>query len=66
MYRIRDIFDLKINKTQASKEIGITREYLTNVLNGKCDCSKLVAYCITKYINPKAEINDIFYTIRED
>lgn len=66
MYRIKNIFDLKINKTAASKEIGVSREYLTDVLNGKKDCSKILAFCITKYINPNAEINDIFYTIRED
>lgn len=66
MYRIKNIFDLKINKTAASKEIGVSREYLTDVLNGKKDCSKILAYCITKYINPKAEIKDLFYTIRED
>ena len=35
-------------------------------LNGKKDCSKILAFCITKYINPNAEINDIFDTIRED
>lgn len=66
MYRIKNIFDSKINKTAASKEIGVSREYLTDVLNGKKDCSKILAFCITKYINPNAEINDIFDTIRED
>lgn len=66
MYRIKNIFDLKINKTAASKEIGVSREYLTDILNGKKDCSKILAFCITKYINPNAEIKDIFYTIRED
>lgn len=66
MYRIKNIFDLKINKTIASKKIGVSREYLTDVLNGKKDCSKILAFCITKYINPNAEINDIFDTIRED
>ena len=66
MYRIKNICDLKINKTAASKEIGVSRDYLTDVLNGKKDSSKILAYCITKYINPKAEIKVIFYTIRED
>lgn len=66
MYRIKNIFDSKINKTAASKEIGVSREYLTDILNGKKDCSKILAFCITKYINPNAEIKDIFDTIRED
>ena len=39
---------------------------IIDVLNGKKDCSKILAFCITKYINPNAEINDIFDTIRED
>ena len=66
MYRFKTLFELEINKTAASKEIGVSREYLTDVLNGKKDCTKILAYCITKYINPNAEIRDLFYEIRED
>ena len=66
MYLIKDCIAIKINKTVASKEIGVSREYLTDVLNGKKFCSKILAFCITKYINPNAEINDIFYNVRED
>lgn len=66
MYRFKNFINLTINKTKASKEIGLTRQYLTNVMNQKQDCSKLVAYCITKYINPNAEIKDMFYEIMED
>lgn len=67
MYHIKENgYGFRINKTIASKKIGVSREYLTDVLNGKKDCSKILAFCITKYINPNAEINDIFDTIKED
>ena len=61
MYRIRkDVSIMKINKTVVSEIIGISRVYLTNILNGKQNCSKVIAYCITKFINPELEIDDIF------
>lgn len=60
MYQFRKEFEIKINKTEASKIIGITREHLTNILNCKKLCTKVVAYCITKYLDSKAEIEDYF------
>lgn len=51
---------IKINKTKASGVIGITREYLTHVMNRKMPCSKIVAFCITKYLDKEAEIEDYF------
>ena len=58
MYKF--IKKVKLNKTKACKEIGISRIYLTNILNGKQLCSKVVAYCITKYLDNNAEIDDYF------
>ena len=52
--------EVKINKTIACEVIGISRVYLTNILNGKQLCSKIVAYCITKYLDENAEIEDYF------
>lgn len=60
MYRIKEEFTMKINKTIASEKIGISRVYLSYIFNRRQSCSKLVAYCITKYINPNWEIEDIF------
>lgn len=60
MYEIRKDVDIKINKTLASETIGVSREYLTQVINGKELCSKLLAYCITKYLDENAEILDYF------
>ena len=52
--------NIVINKTQACKDIGITRVYLTNILNKRIACSKVVAFCITKYLDNNAEIEDYF------
>lgn len=49
-----------INKTIASEVIGITRPHLTNILNGKIGCTKPVAFCIVKYLDADAEIEEYF------
>lgn len=60
MFKLKSL-DFKINKTEASEVIGISRQYLTNIVNGKIACTKVVAFCITKYLNKDAEINEYFY-----
>lgn len=61
MYMFKSNINLKyINKAEASKIIGVSRVTLSNVLNRKCACRKVVAYCITKFINNNAEITDYF------
>ena len=60
MYILKNDLDLKINQTIASKIIGITQPTLSNILNRKVSCRKVVAYCITKYINKNAEIEEYF------
>ena len=49
-----------INKSQLANEIGCSASYLNQVLNQRITCSKLLAYCITKKLNPNAEVNDYF------
>jgi DNA-binding XRE family transcriptional regulator len=51
----------KYNKAKLAEIIGLAPETLRRVMNGKQDCSKLVAYCITKTLNENAEIKDYFY-----
>jgi len=46
--------------TWVANEIGITTSHLINVLNGKRDCSKLVAYCVVKVCDNDKEIFDYF------
>ena len=61
MYRIREIGLLEdYNKVQVANKIGLHPDTLRKVLNGKQECSKLVAYCITKFINSNAEVEDYF------
>ena len=57
---------LKGRKINASAlEIGLSREYMTDVLNDRRFCSKLVAYCITKFSNENAEIKDFFDVVKD-
>lgn len=51
------------NKTQMAKVVGLNADTLRRVINGKQKCSKLVAYCITKFLNSEAEIEDYFEKI---
>lgn len=56
--------DIKIkNIGKASKEIGINISTLSRILHKKQNCSKIMAYCITKYIDQEAEISDYFLKI---
>lgn len=60
MYRFRNDVDYKINQTKASSIIGLTQPTLSNILNGKVLCRKVVAFCIAKYLDENAEIEDYF------
>ena len=44
----------------ASEIIGVSREHLTQILNGKSLCTKYLAFAITKYLDEDAEIEDFF------
>ena len=61
MYTFKDKNVVKMfNKTQMAKVIGLNPDTLRRVINGKQECSKLVAYCITKFLNSEAEIEEYF------
>ena len=60
MYLFKIEIPVKINQTIASKVIGITQPTLSNILNGKVACRKVVAFCIVKYLDENAEIEDYF------
>jgi len=60
MYIFKANNDVKINQTIASEVIGLTQPTLSNILNRKVACRKVVAFCITKYIDENAEIEDYF------
>ena len=48
------------SQKKASQEIGIAEETLCRILNGKVGTRKPIAYCIVKYFDKEAEINDYF------
>lgn len=60
MYILKEGVDLKINQTTACEVIGITQPTLSNILNRKVACRKVVAFSIVKYIDEDAEIEDYF------
>lgn len=59
IFKDRDVAKM-FNKTQMAKTIGLNPDTLRRVINGKQECSKLVAYCITKFLNHEAEIENYF------
>ena len=60
MYILKENVNVKMNQTIASEVIGLSQPTLSNILNRKVACRKVVAFCITKYINENAEIEDYF------
>lgn len=60
MYILKENVDVKMNQTIASEVIGLSQPTLSNILNRKVACRKVVAFCITKYIDDNAEIEDYF------
>lgn len=65
MWHFKDKTVAKIyNKTTMAEIIGLAPDTVRKVINGKQDCSKLVAYCITKFLNQDAEIEEYFERVR--
>ena len=65
MYILKEGIEIKINKSLAGRIIGITQATMSRIMNRKVACRKVVAYCITKYINQNAEIEDYFDKVEE-
>lgn len=45
---------------KAGKAIGVTPQYLSAICGRKRTIRKLLAYCIAKYIDNNAELEDYF------
>lgn len=60
MYIFKEGVNVKINQTIAGEVIGLTQPTLSKILNRKVACRKVVAFCITKYIDENAKIEDYF------
>lgn len=52
------------DKGKASTEIGISFANFSRILNRRMACRKVVAYCIVKYIDSEAEIQDFFEKVK--
>lgn len=48
----------------ASSVIGVTPQWLSKICAKKVKIRQLLAYCITKYIDKEAEIEDFFERVR--
>ena len=61
MYTFKDKEQAKeYNKTKMAEIVGLNADTLRRIINGKQECSKLVAYCITKFLNEDAKIEEYF------
>ena len=61
MYTFKDKNVAKMfNKTQMAKVIGLNLDTLRRVIKRKQECSKNDDYCVTKFLNYEAEIEDYF------
>ena len=64
MYMLREDVHVRFNQTIAGEVIGLSQPTLSNILNRKVACRKVVAYCIVKYISQDAEIEDFFERVK--
>ena len=65
MYILKNNLEIKINQVKAGEIIGLAQPTLSNILNRKVACRKVTAYCITKYLDEKAEIEDYFDRVED-
>ena len=64
MYILKENVEVRMNQTIASEVIGIAQPTLSNILNRKVACRKVVAFSIVKYLDDKAEIEDYFERVK--
>ena len=64
MYKLKEGIKFKVNQTLASEKIGIAQPTFSNILNRKVACRKVVAFCITKFFDENAEIEDFFEKVK--
>lgn len=64
MYILKENVEVRMNQTIASEVIGIAQPTLSNILNRKVACRKVVAFSIVKYLDDEAEIEDYFEKVK--
>jgi len=53
----------KLKISYLADNTGLSRVYLSNIINSKVAVKKAIAYCITKLIDKEAEIQDYFIRV---
>lgn len=64
MYILKENVEIRMNQTIASEVIGLAQPTLSNILNRKVACRKVVAFSIVKYLDDEAKIEDYFKKIK--
>lgn len=65
MYLMKDNPITKVIKQKAMGElVGLNTATINRIFNQKQQCSKVVAYCITKFLDKDKEILDFFIKVR--
>lgn len=66
MYKFKQDVNIDFrDRKLASETIGVNYNSLCMIMRGKLECSKMLAYCITKNLYREAEISDFFELSRE-
>lgn len=60
MYKFKEEINVKVNRQKASEEIGVSRNYIKDILNRKRGCSLLIAKAITDYIDKTKDVSYFF------
>lgn len=55
----------KYKQKAIAKEVGINPISISQMIRFNKPCIKLTAYCLTKFLNSDAEINDFFIRIEK-
>lgn len=64
MYLMKKTNLTKVIKQSAmARQIGLDPATVNRIFNQRQQCSKLVAYCITKFLDSDKEIEDLFIRV---
>lgn len=66
MYLMKETDKIKVIKQVAmAKVVGLNPVTINKIFNRKQKCSKLVAYCITKFLDDDKEIEEFFEKVED-
>ncbi len=68
MYQLKEearkLIKEKYRISYLTEKTGVTRQYISMIVNKKQTCSKTIAYYITKAIDSESEIKDYFIRLK--